>query len=183
MEKPAAFDLNRSLHEWRAQLVASPSVTRENLDELETHLRESVARLRQIGLSEQEAWIIAEMRLGQTGALGKEFKKIQPTVRKRRLSEKQFIVTLLGGFALLTAVFFYFDPPTDFLAWMDRVSEPLSLREHLFERYGLALPSAHDLKTAFLAVAAFLAGIVFYIFLRDRQRNLRTPCKTQPRST
>ena len=182
MEKPAAFDLNRALHHWRTQLADSSSVNRENLDELETHLRDSVARLCQAGLSEQEGWIITEMRFGQTKALGEEFEKIQPPVLRRRLSEKQFIGALLGGFALLTGVFLYFDPPTDFLAWMDRVSEPRTLRQHLFERYGLAPPSAHDLKVACLAVAAFLAGTVFYIFLRDRQRSLRTPRKTQPRS-
>ena len=123
------------------------------------------------------------MRFGQTKALGEEFGKIQPPVRRRRFSEKQFIGALLGFFALLTCVLVYFDPPTDWADWVDKISDPYWLREELYERYDVALPSAHDLKIACLTVAAFLAGIALYIFLRDRQRNLPTPCKTQPRST
>jgi len=183
MEKPASFDLNCALQNWRAHLADSSSVNRENLDELETHLRESVARLRGAGLSEEEAWLIAQKRFGHTNALGKEFEKIQPPAR-RCLSEKRFIVALLGGFALATGVLVYFDPPSDFMNWMDKVSQPHWWREHLFERYGLALPSVHDFKIACLAVVAFLSGVVLYMFLRDdKQKNRRTPCKAQPRST
>ncbi len=183
MEEPASFDLNRALHEWRAQLADSSSVNRENLAELELHLRDSVVRLCTLGLSEEEAWMIAQKRFGQANALTKEFEKLQSPAR-RRLSEKQFIVALLGGFAFLTGVFVYFDPPSDFMNWMDEVSQPHWWRHHLFERYGLALPSAHDFKIACLAVVAFLSGVVLYMFLRDdKQKNLRTPCKTQTRLT
>ena len=183
MEKPAPFDLNRALQNWRAQLAASSSVNRENREELETHLRESIARLRGAGLSEEEAWLIAQKRFGQAKALGEEFEKIQPPSRRRALSEKQFIVALLSGFALVTAVLVYFDPPSDFMNWMDKVSQPHWFRDHLFERYGLALPSVHDLKTACGTVVAFLAGVALYIVFRDKQKNLRTPCKTEPHST
>ncbi len=184
MEKPAAFDLNRALHNWRSHLADSSSVNRENLEELELHLRDSVARLRGAGLSEEEAWLIAQKRFGQVNALGKEFEKIQSPARRRGLSEKQFIAALLGGFALVTGVLVYFDPPSDFMNWMDKISQPHWWREHLFERYGLALPSVHDFKMACLAVVAFLSGVVLYMFLRDdKQKNHRTPCKTQPRST
>jgi hypothetical protein len=183
MEKPASFDLNRALQDWRAQLADSSSVKRESLDELETHLRESVARLCGVGLSEEEAWLIAQKRFGQANALGAEFAKIQSPARRRGLSEKQFIAALLGGFALVTAVLVYFDPPSDFMNWMDKISEPQWLRDHLFERYGLALPSVHDLKTACIAVVAFLAGVALYMVVRDKHKNLRPRCKTQPHST
>lgn len=183
MEKPASFNLDRALQNWREQLTDSSRMNRENLDELETHLRDSVARLRAVGLSEEEAWIIAEMRFGQTKALGEEFEKIQPSVRRRGLSEKQFIGALLGVFALVTAVLVYFDPPSDFINWMDKVSEPRWLQEHLFERYGLALPSVHDWKIACMAVVAFLSGVVLFMLLRDKQKAIRTPCKSQPHST
>jgi len=183
MEKPASFDLNRALREWRVQLTDSSSMTRENLDELEAHLRDSVTRLRKAGLSEEEAWLIAQKRFGQANVLGEEFEKMQSPTRRRGLSEKRFIGALLGIFALLTAVLFYFDPPTDFMDWVDAVSRPHWFRDHLFERYGLVLPSVHDCKTACMAVFAFLAGVAVYMLVRNKKTNYRTPCKAQTHST
>ena len=104
MGKSSSFDLNRALHEWRVKLADCSPMTRESLDELELHLRESVARLCGIGLSEEEAWIIAEKRFGKTNALGKEFEKIQsPSSRKRRL-----IIQGAIGLGLLVGSLFAF---------------------------------------------------------------------------
>lgn len=70
------FDLNRAIQEWRESLDQSPAIRRENLDELETHLSDSIANLMQRGLMADEAFIIATRRVGNNTVLGREFGKI-----------------------------------------------------------------------------------------------------------
>jgi hypothetical protein len=72
----APFDLNHAIQEWRTSLGESPAFRRENLDELETHLRDSIATLEQRGLAVDEAFLIATRRVGGETVLGNEFGKI-----------------------------------------------------------------------------------------------------------
>ena len=174
MENPTTFDLNRALRDWRASLTGSTSGSRENLDELEMHLRESVVRLRGAGLSEEEAWIIAQKRFGQSRAVGEELDKVHAPTRMRGISERQFIGTLLAAFVLLTGVFVYFDPPSDFLNWVEEFSDPNLWRHELYQRYHFALPSAHDCLVACAAVAAFLASVVLHLHFRDKRKKRLT---------
>ncbi len=76
MENQTAFDLNRAIQTWRENLAQSPAFERENLNELESHLRDSIAKLQTRGLSAEEALIVATKRIGQSGALEKEFGKV-----------------------------------------------------------------------------------------------------------
>jgi hypothetical protein len=48
----------------------------EELEELELHLRDSVSALKKRRLSEEEAWLIAQRRLGQREALKDEYAKV-----------------------------------------------------------------------------------------------------------
>jgi hypothetical protein len=73
---PAPFDLNRALQQWRAGLDQSPAFRRENLDELESHVHDSIAHLRQLGLGEDEACLLALRRVGADAALVAEFAKV-----------------------------------------------------------------------------------------------------------
>jgi hypothetical protein len=73
---PTPFDLNRAVQQWRENLGDSPALRRENLDELETHLRDSIANLKNRGLAEDEAFLIATRRLGGKALLGREFGKV-----------------------------------------------------------------------------------------------------------
>jgi len=70
------FDLNQAIQQWRESLNQSPAFRRENLDELESHLRDSIANLGQRGLAADEAFLIATRRVGSGTALGAEFGKI-----------------------------------------------------------------------------------------------------------
>jgi len=70
------FDLNQAIQHWRDQLGQSPALCRENLDELESHLRDSIANLQHRGLSADEAFLIAARRAGSDAALNREFGKI-----------------------------------------------------------------------------------------------------------
>jgi hypothetical protein len=76
MESTTSFDLIREIQQWRDNLAASPAFRGENLDELESHLRDSVSALQSHGLAPDEAFIIAARRIGKGGSLETEFAKV-----------------------------------------------------------------------------------------------------------
>jgi hypothetical protein len=76
MENPTSFDLNGAIQRWRENLAQSPAFRRENLDELESHLRDSIAKLEMQWLSTEEGFLIATRRIGKGGSLESEFRKV-----------------------------------------------------------------------------------------------------------
>ena len=79
METRTPFDLNHAIQQWRADLAQSAAFRGENLDELETHLRDSVAAWQARDLSAEEAFYIAAKRVGSGAVLVKEFGKVNVT--------------------------------------------------------------------------------------------------------
>jgi hypothetical protein len=76
MENPTSFDLNLTIEQWRVNLAQSAAFTTANLDELESHLRDSTAMLQSRGLSAEEAFLIAARRTGESELLTTEFAKL-----------------------------------------------------------------------------------------------------------
>jgi len=76
METKTAFNLNTAIQRWREHLSQSPHFRPENLEELETHLHDAVAALRDKALSEEEAFLVATRRIGGAPALEPEFAKV-----------------------------------------------------------------------------------------------------------
>jgi hypothetical protein len=76
MENRTQFDLNTALERWRENLSRSPQFRAENVQELESHLRDSIATWQTKGLSDEEAFHIANRRLGNASALLPEFAKV-----------------------------------------------------------------------------------------------------------
>jgi|GEM_PF-2695704 len=76
MEDKTRFDLNTAVEHWLETLRRSPEIRAENLAELESHLRDSVAEWQRRGLGEEEAFVLAGHRLGGSMALRQEFAKI-----------------------------------------------------------------------------------------------------------
>jgi hypothetical protein len=80
MEATTSFDLNLAIQCWRKNLAQSPTFLKENLDELESHLRDSIAALQTRGLSSEEAFMVAMNRVGTGNSLVTEFGKINEQV-------------------------------------------------------------------------------------------------------
>lgn len=78
MENITQFDLNLALRQWLEQLGQSPQVKAENLNELESHVRDSVVRLTDKGLSSEESFLVATHRVGSPAKLEPEFAKVNP---------------------------------------------------------------------------------------------------------
>jgi hypothetical protein len=76
MENTADFDLNRAIADWRHQLGQSPAYRADDLEEMESHLRDALEQLRTAGLTEEEAFLVATRRVGAPRVLEAEFAKI-----------------------------------------------------------------------------------------------------------
>ncbi|MCJ7627353.1 MAG: permease prefix domain 1-containing protein, partial [Longimicrobiales bacterium] len=65
--------LEDRIGEWRAYVLRRQAIDAMDVDELEDHLRTQVADLREAGLDEEEAFLIAVKRLGGLDSLSREY--------------------------------------------------------------------------------------------------------------
>jgi hypothetical protein len=70
------FDLSDAVRRWRESLSGRPALRAGDVDELESHLRDSVASLEACGLSAREAFFVGTGRIGTTDGLDSEFAKV-----------------------------------------------------------------------------------------------------------
>jgi len=96
MESPAQFDLNAAIAQWRGSLAQSPEYSAADLDELESHLRDSVESLARSGMTLESAFAAASARFGQPDAIAREFGKAHP---ERGLASR--LIWLVIGLVLL----------------------------------------------------------------------------------
>ncbi len=72
------YDLNRSIRNWSSAISQNGACSTDEMQELETHLREQVADLVDVGLSEQEAFSVGVSRIGKPGEVCAEYEKVSP---------------------------------------------------------------------------------------------------------
>jgi hypothetical protein len=70
------FNLEQSISEWRRQMESVGITNPDILDELESHLRDDVARRVDSGESEEQAFDGAVQGIGQASVLNQEFAKV-----------------------------------------------------------------------------------------------------------
>src|ERR1035441_5021234 len=83
------FDLEKSIADWRKQMLAAGLQTPVPLEELEIHLREEIERQKKFGRSETEAFETAVQNIGQAQAVQNEFGKVKAADEERRWKEGQ----------------------------------------------------------------------------------------------
>jgi hypothetical protein len=76
MEIPPRFDLSESIQQWRIALQGAPALGPEEMDELESHLHDSIEALCARGFSDEESFLLASGRLGSSLELKREFGKV-----------------------------------------------------------------------------------------------------------
>jgi hypothetical protein len=59
--------------EWRAYVATAPGLNGHDVDELEDHLRHQIADLNAVGLTADEAFLVAVKRMGELDSLSREF--------------------------------------------------------------------------------------------------------------
>jgi hypothetical protein len=65
--------LDERIAEWRSHVRRQQAIHADDIAELEDHLRSQVADLKEAGLDEDEAFLIAVKRIGELDALSREF--------------------------------------------------------------------------------------------------------------
>jgi hypothetical protein len=79
MENEIAFDLNERLCRWRRALRNQPAILEEDIQELESHLSDTMDDLLTSGLNREEAFLVGTHRIGHPAALADQFCCAAPT--------------------------------------------------------------------------------------------------------
>ena len=69
-------DLETSIGRWRRYLAGRSGLVDEDIEELESHLRDEIDALGKSGLAEDEAFLVAVKRLGNAEAMTREFSRV-----------------------------------------------------------------------------------------------------------
>jgi hypothetical protein len=70
------FQLEQQLQEWTKRFGPMAAMRDSDIEELEQHVRDSIAALKAKGLDDEEAFLVATHRIGPAGALETEFAKV-----------------------------------------------------------------------------------------------------------
>jgi hypothetical protein len=70
------FDVEQQLEDWRTRFTRTEAMRGTDIEELEQHVRDSIATLMSNGLNAEEAFLIATRRVGSPAALDREFGKV-----------------------------------------------------------------------------------------------------------
>lgn len=154
METTTPFDLNLTIQRWRENLAQSPAFQSENLNELESHLRDSVATLQTRGLSAEEAFMVATRRVGHNHALEAEFGKVN-----RRTVWLDRILWMLIGIQVWGFV-------AGVVGSAIRGAVSFALIGYDFTTYGRAIPAALSVFATLLGFAASMAVCWWLIYRR-----------------
>ena len=96
----AMFELSEQIGDWRHQMQQNDTCRPSDIDELESHLRDEIEGLRSKGLSDEEAFWVAQHRLGNADNLQSEFGKVN-----QRLTWQRRLLWLIGGYLLVSVAF------------------------------------------------------------------------------
>jgi hypothetical protein len=99
------FDLEKSIADWRLQMLAAGIKTPVPLEELEIHLREEIEQQIQLGLKGQNAFEIATRQIGSASTLKKEFKKSNMKTLNLKVAILTFTALAFLDAVLLTFIF------------------------------------------------------------------------------
>jgi hypothetical protein len=102
MEYNGCYSITEKVNDWAEGLKAKPSFTESDIEEMKGHLFDSCKSLMLKGLSEEEAFILAKLRMGDSPELDEAFKEAnQPVLQMRRS------LYILAGVLVYFAAYFF----------------------------------------------------------------------------
>ena len=94
MDPDRTLDIDAQIGQWRSFLDRHPAAVSADIDELEDHLRAQLADLTAVGLSEDEAFLVAVKRLGGVNARSREVRP--PTSNRAQARDRVVFMRFLG---------------------------------------------------------------------------------------
>ena len=107
------FDLESQIRKWKTHLFSAGSIGYNDIEELESHLRDSIDELSEQGINTEEAFLLAVRRLGDVSIIHREFAKLStedvwlqllvpadtPLAQQKKQAELLMVIALvlLGG--------------------------------------------------------------------------------------
>jgi hypothetical protein len=100
-EQNPAFNCNEQIDKWINNITQEGSLTEDDGEELRSHLYDSMDELKKAGLDDEEAFLIAGKRLGNSGDWRDEFEKMNKGIIQMRRS-----VVILSGILAYFLVYY-----------------------------------------------------------------------------
>lgn len=97
------FELDAAIVDWKRSLRSDAEITQSQVEELETHVRDSIEGYTAKGLTDQEAFLVATQMLGDGLALKHEFREVHGS-STLNMSVYWILVGFIGGKAVETAI-------------------------------------------------------------------------------
>jgi len=167
------FDLEKSIAEWRKQMLAAGIKTPVPLEELEIHLREEIERQMKLGLNEQKAFEISVSRVGRPEILVGEFKKSEG-----RLIKKIGIFAAIVGAVIISRILTE-HPDARHLRPKEQTEWLIAGSVIVFFGIGIALLKAGSERGVVRLLK--LVGVSYSIFASAFSIFLTTLCLAEPR--
>jgi hypothetical protein len=155
MENRTEFDLNKNIEIWKSELSQKSNMSKDNINELESHLRDEIHELELLGLNTEESLLIAEKRIGNVEDLRTEFGKIN-----KGLYFRNKIIPYLKGILLFFA----------FVTIIDLMTNLIIL---VTEKTGLNNTNTYDISIVFLILLTITLLIISYRKYKSGNFNMR----------
>jgi len=155
MENRTEFNLNKNIEIWKSELSQKSNMSQDNINELESHLRDEIHELELLGLNTEESLLIAEKRIGNVEDLRTEFGKINKGIYFRNK-----IIPYLKGILLSFA----------FVTVIDLMTNLIIL---VTEKTGLNNTNTYDISIVFLILLTITLLIISYRKYKSGNFNMR----------
>ncbi|MBI9094948.1 MAG: hypothetical protein JEY71_08720 [Sphaerochaeta sp.] len=174
------FDIEEQIRSWKAHIHATSSIDNNEVKNLESLLRDTITELSGQGVNEEEAFLVAIRRLGDSEIIEKEFAKISTeelchqlymplnTSMTQKTERKELVVilalTLFGGLlSKIPALFGFGDFDTYDLLYLKNASLFAFTPVAMYFLYKRKIPLSKTLLAiAFFPLAALLVNIYPY---------------------
>ncbi|MBX2930699.1 MAG: hypothetical protein KF781_01990 [Chitinophagaceae bacterium] len=150
------FQLEYAINAFVQDIAEKGTVTALDEKELKSHLHETIQNLTTQQLTEEEAFVVAKLRMGNTEILAQEYKKVNGV----NMLNKEWVFIFLGIALTIVA--------KTFLMFADYYITHQVFLNKLTISAGAYLLSACYLLLAFLAILLFIKGEVFTKFIKAK---------------
>ncbi len=104
MESNIEFNIQEQIDQWVIKIKSDPSLTESDSEELKSHLLDSIDRLKDTGLNDEEAFWVASRRIGTTVDWKEDYGQVNNPIIQMRRS-----ILILGGVLVYFCLYYFIE--------------------------------------------------------------------------